>query len=402
MNDTNSISQASTDDNGQSNNGSPLSKSAPTPEGPESEPKAKTTTSTPKRHRHRKHRFPWITAFALLLVMVLGAGNYWLYRQGEALQQTVSRLGSLHSNTEQQLSEIKNEIESTQEQQRESNQNIQHNEASQQSLLESMNRMSEQMKALASAKGKDPLFWRASEVEYLLSVANHSLLLARNVDTAKTALQDADKRLKQIGDPGLIPVRNKISQEINMLNSLSMPDIAGIAAQLNSLSTNLSQLPFIKSEYEQKPLTEQQNKSGFTGFGNAFKQLWHDVASGLFQIQRTDKPVEPLLPPDEKQYLLHNLKLKLEQARIALLQRQSQMFQNNLLEIEQWVKQYFDQESPAVEELLKSVQSYHATDLNPNLPDISGSLRELHVWMERQKNVAYDMAPDKHTNLVRL
>jgi len=359
-------------------------------------------TAKPKPHRRRKHHVPWFTLLAVLLVLVLGAGNYWLYQQGVALQQTIARISAVQSSTEQRVSNLDDEVKATQQQQDEQNSNIQHNEAGQQSLLESMNQMSEQMKALASAKGKDPLFWRASEVEFLLSVANQSLILSHNVGSAKTALQDADKRLRQIGDPGLIAVRNKISNEINMLNSLSLPDIAGIAAQLNTLSANLSQLPFIAPDLSREPLANPQSATGFSGLGDAIKQLWGNVVNGLFKIQRTDKPVEPLLPPDEKQYLLNNLKLKLEQARIALVQRQSQLFHNHLLDIEQWVNQYFDQGSPAVQELTKTVQSYHDADLDPKLPDISGSLRELHAWMERQKNVAFIRAPGKQTNLVQL
>ena len=356
-----------------------------------------------KPHKSRKHhKIPWFTLFALLLVFVLAAGNYWLYQQGVVLKQSVARLSTLQSNAEQHISNLNDNIKSTQQQQDELSSNIQHNEAGQQSLLESMHQMSEQMKALASAKGKDPLFWRASEVEFLLSVANQSLILSHNVISAKTALQDADKRLRQIGDPGLIPVRNKISQEINMLNSLSLPDIAGIAAQLNTLSANLAQLPFTAPEISQAPLPNSQSATGFTGLGNTVKQLWDNVVNGLFKIQRTDKPVEPLLPPDEKQYLLHNLKLKLEQARIALLQQQNQMFHASLRDIEQWVSQYFDQDAPAVKELLTSVQSYYAADLEPKLPDISGSLRELHAWMERQNNVAFITTPGKPSHLVQL
>ena len=65
------------------------------------------------------------------------------------------------------------------------------------------------------------------------------------------------------------------------------------------------------------------------------------------------------------------------------------MFQKNLVDIELWAEQYFDRDTPAVTTLLQTVQSLKSEELSPALPDISASLRELRVWMEQQKNVAY-------------
>ncbi|WP_455365238.1 uroporphyrinogen-III C-methyltransferase, partial [Kaarinaea lacus] len=108
-------------------------------------------------------------------------------------------------------------------------------------------------------------------------------------------------------------------------------------------------------------------------------------ANGLFKVQRTDQPIAPLLPPEEKHYLVNNLGLKIELARMALMKNDTELFRQNLSDIEKWTKTYFDVEDSSVDQLLSTLQSLKQVDLDPPLPDISASLRELRGWIELQQ-----------------
>ena len=341
------------------------------------------------RH-HRKRHIPWVAVFALILIIGLGAGNYWQYQAGQNLNQLVSQLSAQQSALDSQVADLNNGVNEIQEQQKSLGEKTEQNEAGQRTVLGTLDEMSEQIKSLATSKGKEPLFWRVSEVEYLLTVANHRLMLEGDVLTARTALQDADNRLRAIADPGLIPVREKISQEINQLNSVSLPDIPGLAAQLSGMIENVNQLPFVKKELALESESTPEAEREFTGVGNFLKTVWRDLVDGLFKVQRTDQAIEPLLPPEEKIYLVYNLELKLEQARIALLNRETTLFHTNLEDVRQSVATYFDRESASVTSLLQSVAELKQVELRPQLPDISASLRELRSWLQnqRQKNVA--------------
>ena len=341
------------------------------------------------RH-HRKRHIPWVAVFALILIIGLGAGNYWQYQAGQNLNQLLSQLSAQQSALDSQVADLNNGVNEIQEQQKSLGEKTEQNEAGQRTVLGTLDEMSEQIKSLATSKGKEPLFWRVSEVEYLLTVANHRLMLEGDVLTARTALQDADNRLRAIADPGLIPVREKISQEINQLNSVSLPDIPGLAAQLSGMIENVNQLPFVKKELALESESTPEAEKEFTGVGNFLKTVWRDLVDGLFKVQRTDQAIEPLLPPEEKIYLVYNLELKLEQARIALLNRETTLFLTNLEDVRQSVATYFDRESASVTSLLQSVAELKQVELRPQLPDISASLRELRSWLQnqRQKNVA--------------
>jgi len=342
------------------------------------------------RH-HKKRHVPWMLIFALILIAGLAAGNYWQYQQGQQLIAKVDQLNDQQSALDNQVSNLNSGVATIQDQQKSLETQADQNENVQRTLRNTLDQMSDELKSLATTKGKAPLYWRVSEVEYLLTIANHRLRLERDVQTAKIALQDADTRLRAIADPGLIPVREKISQEINQLDSVSLPDIPGMAAKLNSAIDGISNLPFSQKNLalESEPVVESEKE--YKGIGNIFTTVWKDLVDGLFKVQRTDQPIEPLLPPEEKLYLAYNLELKLEQARLTLFNQETDLFRTNLEDIEEWVGNYFDQESAPVINLLQSVAELKKIDLRPSMPDISASLRELRSWMEtqQQKNVAF-------------
>jgi uroporphyrin-3 C-methyltransferase len=350
---------------------------------------AETLQQKAARNR-QKPVIPWIAVFAAVLIIGLGLGNYWQYLQGQELKRSIERVAAQQTSLGGQIDATEKNITEMQDRQKSLALQADQTELAHRALLGTVEQMSQQINSMATDKGKEPLFWRVSEVEYLLTVANHRLMLERDVPTAKTALQDADNRLRIIADPALIPVREKISQEIHQLNNVSLPDIPGMAAQLRSVMEGVHQLPIEDkiSTLESEPAPESEKE--FKGVGSFLKTVWHDLVDGLFKVQRSGQPIEPLLPPEEKLYLVYNLELKLEQARISLLNLDTALFRANLEDVEQWISNYFDKESMAVTNMLQITGNLKQVELHPPLPDISASLREIRAWLEtrKQENVA--------------
>ena len=339
-----------------------------------------------RQHKARAKRpFPWVSTTILLIILVLGAGNYWQYQQGLILKQTQAQFTQQLLDVTTSISSLDSQLNETSDQQKSLAQRTQLNEQNQQTLQATLEQMSQQLKELAIAKGKEPLYWKVSEVEYLLSVANHRLILEKDVTTAETALQDADKRLRAIGDPGLIPIRQQVASEIALLKQIKLPDIAGMASQLSSIASSLDNLQFVQNirtlDSIEKPGLPTETDTGFSFVSRVAK----DIANGLFTIQRTNEPVEPLLPPQEKQYLKYNLNLKVEEARVALLNQETELFQKNLVAVEDWTRKYFNDQDPAVVNMLQTVSQLKQVNLRPSLPDISSSLRNIKSWISQQK-----------------
>ena len=335
-----------------------------------------------------KRPFPIIGSIALVLGLAVGAASYLNYNRWQATDLQSQSLANENSKLRNQLGELQNQISGLQRQDLDFNlqqQRLQDQFATDLKLqTDSMNQLSQQFQALAADKGKDPMLWRVAEVEYLLSVANHVLVLQRDVDTALEALQDADRRLEAIGDPALIPVRKLIASESTALKSVDEPDIAGMALRLSSLADNIEQLPLVSRERLKTDDTQDASQATI-GSLREFLTKIKDSLKGVVSIRRSDQPIEPLLPPEEQHYLSQNLGLKLEEARIALLRRDTTTFRQNLSDSREWVQRYFDAAAAAVGNVVASVDEMQEVELKPPLPDISGSLRETRRWLKSQQ-----------------
>ena len=232
--------------------------------------------------------------------------------------------------------------------------------------------------------GRTTVAWRLAEVEYLLIVANTRLSLEHDRNTALVALQTADQKLRAIGDPAFVPVRQTIAREITALKAVQMPDITGMALRLGSLAEAVQDLPLLDTQVHGPGPAVESSKEDYKSldWSDIPGAVWKDIR-GLVVIRRTDRPIEPLLPPAQEWYLRQNLQLKLEQARFSLLRQQTALFRHQIGEARGWLEAWFDNDASAVKSLVAALDELGKVDLQPQLPDISESLRVLRGHMQR-------------------
>lgn len=106
----------------------------------------------------------------------------------------------------------------------------------------------------------------------------------------------------------------------------------------------------------------------------------------VFVVRQHDKPVEAMLPPQQELYLRQNLRLMLEQAQLALLARKPDTYQQSLDKAQQWIARYFIGEDAATQAALETLESARTIDIDPPLPDISGSYHALKAYTESAHN----------------
>ena len=333
----------------------------------------------------------WIGSAALLLAILAGLGAYYLYLQGQQQSAALEeRLGELqasidgnqskiaaHQQQLAQLEALKQQIDAIRGEVDSAASVRQRIEAEQQAIN---TRMTEMVATL----GRTTLAWRLAEVEYLLIVANSRLTLARDLRTALVALQTADQKLRAIGDPAFVPVRKAIADEITALKAVAEPDITGMALTLASLAGTVDSLPLPNTQPAHSSTPAVSNgKEDYQSldWSDIPGAVWRDLRN-LVVVRRVDKPIEPLLPPSEAWYLRQNLELKLEQARLSLLRHEAALYRQLLNEADDWLKAYFNTESRAVKGMRESLQQLKQAELQPNLPDISESLRILRQHIE--------------------
>jgi len=256
---------------------------------------------------------------------------------------------------------------------------------------------------LYKQKGRERSGWILSEVEYLMLIANHSLRLSRDVNTALIALESADQRLLDLGDPGVIDIRKTIADEVVQLKGVPSIDIPGLAAQLTSLIKQVEELPVKHNklpEFNQEDylLREKGEPSALdkakTKAEEAARKFVKELEN-LVAFRSSKGDVHPLIAPKEKYFLQQNLILKLESARSALLSQQQAMYQSLLAEAKAWLETYFVADSSQVKNLHKLIGTLEGAKISPKLPDISFSLKALKSYMNDLEKHAAQVAQQK-------
>jgi uroporphyrin-3 C-methyltransferase/uroporphyrinogen III methyltransferase/synthase len=238
------------------------------------------------------------------------------------------------------------------------------------------------------AKNRDD--WALAEIEQVLSTASQQLQLAGNVRGALIALQNADARLSRADRPQFIAIRRAIAQDMDKLKSLPSGDLTGVAVRLDTLIAQIDGMPLLSDErpavVAPPPKTKlvkapkSEPKSAFDWRVEMQERwnlwsadLWNDIRQ-LVRVRTVTTPDALLLSPGESFFARENLKLRLLNARMALLSRNDAAFRSDLAEADRTLQRYFDtraRSTQAGRELIKQLQE---SALSIEMPTLSASL----------------------------
>ena len=220
--------------------------------------------------------------------------------------------------------------------------------------------------------------WLLAEAEYLMRLANQRLSLEHDIDSAEAMLTNADKIIAEINDPGLTEVRQALATEILSLQQVNHLDYQGLYLKLDALISSIDTLEQDAFLREDIPEHAIENADTAREPTNQFMAIWSNIWKDLKQavlIRRLDKPVEPLLAPEQDYYLKQNLRLMLEQASLALIDKNSTIYQSSLNKALSWIDQYFLQNNKKIAEIKSNLAEMASFKIDQTLPDISTSLR---------------------------
>ena len=255
----------------------------------------------------------------------------------------------------------------------------------QEKLESSVNSLREQQEALAGSVSKiyesmDRSIdsWALEEVEQLLRMANQSVSLAGDIKGGIIGLELADKRLTELGNPELLEVRRLIAEELGQLKAVSRADLPGIAFRLAGIIATIDKLPLVNEP--DRPLAAGGNQPAPGAEENMWMEAGQDLLDdlkGLIRIQKVSEPAKPLLPPEQRYFLVGNLRLMLSAAQIAVLHADTATFKANVEQATLLLSDYFDTEQQSVKSALADLQNLAAENLASDRPNISGSVVEL-------------------------
>lgn len=328
---------------------------------------------TTETQKPKKSIVPIFLGFILFL-FVLGsyAGLFWLWQmqktQTQSVNQTVSQsLKGYQGDSQQGLAMAKQADERSVELQaktlvlEEKIADLTAQQSQTQTTLTQMN-----------AQASDALI---NEVSHLVNMADQQLKFAGNIKAAIMALEAADLPLAQSGAPEYLEIRTSLGNDLAALKAFPALDMAALSNQLTSVQHLLDGVPLLQDQNGIEDHAQETEKAAEAPVQQSTIQsnLWTQFKQ-FIMIEKIDAPAQPLVNVEQKFYLKENLKLRLLTARIALMQRNADVFKQDLEAIRLWVTQYYDTQHPNAEKAMSMIQGLLATELGVALPNVQASL----------------------------
>ena len=243
--------------------------------------------------------------------------------------------------------------------------------------------------------GNEDTAWISAEAEYLVRMADQRLRLTRDVDTARSALELADRRLGATGDLRWSRIRARIAGDISALKAIRLPDLAGVSARLAAQIEAVSQLRLTVTPAtlsDRPPADETLVVSAPDTTGEEPQSSWRVALDDLWQgmrdsvrVQRLDRPVAAVPVSGQRDFLFQNLKLNLESARLALVSGADSLYRDSLANSLDSLQRHFDPTDPATRTMQTELQALMAVDIRPALPDLSSTLHALQSEQARHQ-----------------
>lgn len=238
--------------------------------------------------------------------------------------------------------------------------------------------------------------WALTEIEQVLSTASQQLQLAGNVPGALIALQNADRSLSRSDKPQFITIRRAIGRDMEKLKALPSVDSTGVALRLDAVIAQIDALPMLSDETPALPAAPEKpgkakavrDASGKLvgppapepllqkvrdGFNTWSGDMWADVRQ-LIRIRRVDTPEALMLSPTQSYFLRENVKLRLLNARMALLSRNETAFRNDLIAAQDALAKYFDTRAKGTQTAQALLRQVQGSNLAIEMPTLSDSL----------------------------
>jgi uroporphyrin-3 C-methyltransferase len=208
------------------------------------------------------------------------------------------------------------------------------------------------------------------EAEQAIVLAGQQLQLAGNVPAAILALRTAEARLAGVDRPQALPLRKALAHDLERLTALPAVDVAGTSLRIEQVLGAIDKLPLVM---DARPPEAGQGASGEQSvpwWQRTGSEIWREL-KGLIRIQRFDREEALLLAPGQTYFLRENLKLRLLNARLALLSRDQGTFRSELKAASDGLARHFDGNDKGVQAAQEALRQLLTTEVVVEVPKLN-------------------------------
>jgi uroporphyrin-3 C-methyltransferase len=216
------------------------------------------------------------------------------------------------------------------------------------------------MQSLARSRDENVL----QDIDAGLRVAMQQTAITGSAEPLIAMLKQSDARLVSYSQPRLEGVRRAIARDLDRVRAVGVADVPTLGIRLDETVRLIDELPLL-SNAEPRAATKPKasvlqaavasaaaSAAVPTISGLNLQAAWNAVservwleAKSLIRVTRIDHPEAMLLAPENAFFVRENLKLRLLNARLALLSRQFDTAQSDLQIAQTTLDRYFDRSS---------------------------------------------------------
>ena len=216
-----------------------------------------------------------------------------------------------------------------------------------------------------------------AEVEHLLTIASHNLLLGYNYDTTVSALDAASIRLAGIAIDDAKVIKEQLDRDVGILKSSNQVDLSKSILFLSNLSDRIDSLPLKKILMKNKLQNNKEIDYINEDKVKNFLTIILEELKSLIIIRRNENVTQDFFLPDEINLLKLNIKFELANAKLALLNRDKKSLENSILQINNYLEDYYDLSNVETQDIHDQLSQIVNLDFStPNI-DINSSLESV-------------------------
>ena len=217
------------------------------------------------------------------------------------------------------------------------------------------------------------------DIESALRLAQQQAQLTGSVEPLLAALKSADQRVARAAQPRLSRLQRAIVKDMDRIRSATVSDTPGLLNKLDELVRLTDELPLVNAVASVASMGAQDGLPLITDTSWLQRALRRvlDEARGLVRVSRVEQPEAVLLSPEQSFFLRENFKLKLLNARLGLLARQTESARSDLVAATGALYKYFDPSSRKTQTASALIQQVLVQMRNLQLPRVDETLAAL-------------------------
>jgi uroporphyrin-3 C-methyltransferase len=328
----------------------------------------------PQASRWRK----WLPNLSLVLALIAVLLAWQLWQKVSTMQEMLARQSADAGQLSMQANSM---AKSAQEQTQETAARVALLDARLSEVALQRSQLEELMQSLSRSRDENLVV----DIESALGLAQQQADLTGSVQPMLSALLAAQKRLSKLPQPRMSPVLRAIQHDIDRLQSASLTDVPGVLIRLDELVLLVETLPAVNAVGPSRRAAQSLDKASARSWSQIWadkdwaavgQRMWSEV-TGLVRVSRIEEPESVLLSPEQSFFARENLKLRLLNARLSLLARQTITARNDLTMAERDMNQFFDlanRPGQTAKALMKQVQGQIRL---ADLPRLDGTMAAL-------------------------